>query len=970
MAAPSPVTIESSPTYEPYQAPSITPDTLRRSASATSITRSSPQLLSPSSFVRPRPQPLKSGSRIQQVPAGAQAGFATASSIWKQSKAEDTAVENGTGTGDLALVGESRQSERRNAAAKSTGKLMKPKRTLKSGNAAVRTDDTLEHPLADISFDSREKAPKLGTEVSKRPNVEDASTYTDTAQPRRPSLNLSEYSFNADILPAQTPLPAKVVPPTTSVVRKRSSKKTKTGDVPTTKKPRKPKAKSEAIILDSDEPEEVLDGKNPNVTTEMPAEVEIVAKKPRPRKTKEASASRIEGEHATVAPAAVAKKRKMIERPTNGSIETSAYFEQPLGIDGLRLSSPPPAVTREVSHLDAHILADATNASIPVAEAMAPPAELASRRRRSWTPAKDSFSEEVAGALPAMGGDPSENLEQVPFSALLGNFTYLNPETGPSERSTSGEASTKRRRIELSDQSGANQPHNADTPKTGIATKAGKSAKKPKALPKKPQTVTALSLAAYQPQKEQDPLQSTVSNFFSPQKEVEKSPVAKDGTDGLEPTVKAKKPRKSRAKAPLGEGDSVTTKKPAKSKSKATKVKVKFDKTEHVAPLYSPSQARKQMTAQDFIFGTSSQLAADESPDFLRDMQLAIQQSELACALPRSSQIGTQPDELAVAGDKSCARVPSAPHGTCLSVEQARRDLWCASARDSTGSKLAPELPPLLPEALPVATNDHFEQVVDVVTLSSSGQEPRIDHAPGQPEPLGSELKSASSATGEVPNAFVDSRPTVHNSTIGVMPDAHAADEPAHSLTKDDWTILRSDDSVSLPQASAIKPLERFHDLATSPARRTALQSLDANISMAGPDSIQKSAIQPQARSFSTTAATLDRDKPQIPPSIIDHDNNSATAVSPKRGRGRPRKGSSPERSVQTSPARGRGRPRKNSLAEDNARTSPAKARGKPRKDNSIERNALPSQKRPVGRPRKETAGAGVPSTSPKSTLR
>lgn len=969
MAAQSPVTIESSPSYEAYRAPSITPDSLRRSASTTSITRSSPQLLSPSFFVRSRPQPLKSGSRIQQVPAGAQAGFATAASIWKQSNAENISVEDGTVTGDLAPVGESRQRAGRNPAAKSTGKLMKPKKTLKSGNAAVRTNTILEDPLDDISLDSREKAPKLKTKVSKSANVEDVSTHGNPTKPRRPSLNFSEYSFNADPLPAQMPSPANVVPPTTSVVRKRVSKKTNTSDVPTTKKPRKSKAKSEAIILDSDEPEEVLDTANLNVTTEMPVASEDVAKKPRQRKTKESSASKGEGEHVTAAPARAAKKRKATERPANGSTKTSAYFEQPPGVDGEHLpSSPPSAVNRGMPQLDAIMIPDEINAATSAAEATAPPAEMAPRRRRSWTPAKDSFPEEGTAALPNMSGDPCETMEQVPFSALLGNFSYLNPETDPSERTTSGEVSTKRRRIELSNQSGVNQPHSADTAKAGMATKAGKSARKPKAVPKKPQTVTALSLAAYQPQKEQDPLQSTVSNYFSPQKEVENLPVAKDGADGIEPTAKAKKPRKSRAKVPLGDGDNAVTKKPAKSKSNATKVKVKFDKTEHVAPLYSPTQACKQMKAQDFIFGTSSQLAADESPDFLRDMQLAIQQSELACPLPRSSQIGTQPDEVAVIDDKSCARVPSAPHGTCLSLEQARRDLWCASARDSTGSKLAPELPPLLPEALSVATKDHFEQVVDVVTLSSSGQAPHVDRALWQQEPSGSEPKSAPPAKCKIPNAFVDPRPTIHSATNEVVPDPQAA-EPAHPPPKEDWTILRSDDSVSLPVTTTIKPPEGYYDLATSPARRTVLQSLDANISMVGPDSTKKLANKPHARSFSIPAAALDRANPQIPPSIMEHDTNSPTTVSPKRGRGRPRKVSSPERSVQTSPARGRGRPRKDSSTDATTRTSLARARADVGKDVSFDKTGLPSPQPPVGRPRKESGGARVTSMSPRRSV-
>lgn len=76
------------------------------------------------------------------------------------------------------------------------------------------------------------------------------------------------------------------------------------------------------------------------------------------------------------------------------------------------------------------------------------------------------------------------------------------------------------------------------------------------------------------------------------------------------------------------------------------------------------------MRSQDFIFGTSSQLAADESPDFVRDMQLAIQQSEMHCALPNSSQIGSQVGPSATDARKSCAQYPQ--HHTALVSQWSR----------------------------------------------------------------------------------------------------------------------------------------------------------------------------------------------------------------------------------------------------------------------------------------------------------
>lgn len=115
-------------------------------------------------------------------------------------------------------------------------------------------------------------------------------------------------------------------------------------------------------------------------------------------------------------------------------------------------------------------------------------------------------------------------MEKVSFTELLGNFSYLQSEPNTVQRTVSGEASTKRRRIELAEQIGIARPQDPDTSeekastKSKAAPKAAKTAKKPKAIPKKPQTVTALALAAYQPPKDLDPVQSTVSTYFTPQK--------------------------------------------------------------------------------------------------------------------------------------------------------------------------------------------------------------------------------------------------------------------------------------------------------------------------------------------------------------------------------------------------------------------------------------------------------------------
>jgi len=971
MAARTPVTIESSPLDDAYHAPSITPDSLRRSVSTSSITRSSSQLLSPSAFVRPRAQPLKSGSRAQQVPAGAQAGFASAASLLKeQSDAGNARAAHVTGAEAIASPGNVQGMKGSDSAAKSAGKLTKPKKTPRTRKPSVTTDIGPESPRFDSFLQSKEGPSKSLSKKSKAPHVDPVKPPKEAITSRRPSMNLSEYSFDGALAPAQPPLPTKDGPAPKKVVRRRTSKTANTGDAPMAKKPRKGKAKSEAIIPDSDEPEEALTGATSAAAVGMTVATEPVATKPRSRKTKQPKVSEATGEVAVVTAETMTETVEVAKKSTKSSTEKSAYFdeEKPI-VQPERLPSSPPPIIRKVHHADDNLEPSEQHTAEMVSNHSLVGAEPALRRRRSWTPAKDTFSENT---LPVFNQNVDESMEKVPFTELLGNFSNLQSEPTTVQRTVSGEASTKRRRIELSEQIGIARPQDPDTfeettaSKAKAAPKAAKKAKKPKAIPKKPRTVTALALAAYQPPKDQDPVQSTVSTYFTPQKDVEKLPPAEPDAGDGNAVAKIKKPRKSRAKVPPADGDAAPTKKPAKPRAKTTKVKVKFDKKDYQAPLYSPTQACKQMRSQDFIFGTSSQLAADESPEFVRDMQLALQQSEMSCALPNSSQIGTQVGPPAMDAEKSCARVPTAPHGTCLSVEQAERELWCVSARDSTGSKLAQEPSIPLPIMLSAADEEPIVRVIDIINLSSSAREGQ-DHVTAEPQPFPDpQVKPMPSTKDEYSHALGDTRPTaciLSGSTEHAPPVAAGDEDPPAG---EDWMFLGSDDSVLLPQATSLKPTERSNKLATSPARRTALQPLDANISMTVPDLTRTSTTKLQARSFSTTTVSPDRNRPANQPSVVQLDSSPVIVLSPKRGRGRPRKDSSLERPLQISPTRGRGRPRKNSIDDKAAKTSPVRGRGRPLEDTSVARAGSTSPKRPIGRPRKESTIARPTSQSPK----
>ncbi|KAK4982764.1 5'-flap endonuclease [Elasticomyces elasticus] len=107
---------------------------------------------------------------------------------------------------------------------------------------------------------------------------------------------------------------------------------------------------------------------------------------------------------------------------------------------------------------------------------------------------------------------------------------------------------------------------------------------------------------------------------------------------------------------------------PSKKRKRA-----KPKKAEPVASkLLSPKAAISRSTKQEFLFGTSSQLASEEPASYIRDLQQATAESE---ALG-----GTQSTFQGLG--ESYASVPTAPHGTGLSVGQGNKNLWSKGARD------------------------------------------------------------------------------------------------------------------------------------------------------------------------------------------------------------------------------------------------------------------------------------------------
>jgi hypothetical protein len=268
-------------------------------------------------------------------------------------------------------------------------------------------------------------------------------------------------------------------------------------------------------------------------------------------------------------------------------------------------------------------------------------------RRRDWTPPPA----DTTIPSPFTNSSTKENKQSVrnadgTFTNLLSNFTYAqSPSAARASSSTTAEVvpATKRRRVEL-----------VEIPSNQINSRE-QSPEKGKAPKKKPRTITDLVTEQYA-RKSVEP-EAATSNFFSPRTTVTKVPL--NDTPDAAPK---KAPRKRNT------SKSGSEKADPKSRAKKASAKTTAKKSKPVAEkLLSPASALLRMNRQDILFGTSSQLALEESPTMVRQLQYAIKESE------------HEPDIFD--SDFFCAPPPRFKM-------QGKRGLWAVSARDDEGGML------------------------------------------------------------------------------------------------------------------------------------------------------------------------------------------------------------------------------------------------------------------------------------------
>ncbi|KAF1940123.1 structure-specific endonuclease subunit SLX4 [Clathrospora elynae] len=289
----------------------------------------------------------------------------------------------------------------------------------------------------------------------------------------------------------------------------------------------------------------------------------------------------------------------------------------------------------------------------PIAEGLH--LEEAVMRRRDWTPPHDTaFHSPSTQSTGKENKQLAQNADGT-FTHMLSNFTFAQLPSAqitakPTSAHTGVMAATKRRRVEL-----------VEIPSNQVNSRES-SPEKDKAPKKKPRTITDLVTGQYAPRDAESDPNAATSNFFEPCPTVIKVPLNDTSAPNAEAATK-KPPRKRASKSASEKAEPKARSKKASTKSAAKPKRV-------AEKLLSPASALLRMNRQDVLFGTSSQLALEESPTMVRQLQLAIRKSEQDADSLNSFSIAPPP------------RWPK------LKKSEGKRGLWAVSARDDEGGML------------------------------------------------------------------------------------------------------------------------------------------------------------------------------------------------------------------------------------------------------------------------------------------
>ncbi|KAJ4351889.1 5'-flap endonuclease [Didymosphaeria variabile] len=383
-------------------------------------------------------------------------------------------------------------------------------------------------------------------------------------------------------------------------------------------------------------------------------------------------------------------------------------------------------------------------------------------RRRNWTPPPDSVRQELFTSSTGKENRPIREKES--FTSMLSGYSYARLDDH-SEASTTKPTSNevigaiKRRRVEL-----------VDLPVNHGASRQA-SPEKGKAPKKKPRTITDLVTGQYAPPQPQLDSPEVTSDFFTRRATMvtKTTKVQLNDTGDADSTKTSQKPVRKRSIS-----KSASEKGETKGKSKKASAKTTAKPKLVAEKLLSPSSALVRLNRQEILFGTSSQLAREESPTMVRETQKAIRQSEQDADLRHS-----------LASDD----VPHIVPWSRLQRIEGRHALWRASSRDDNGQMLEKQsvcLPepdrtldfPLLPPGPHDKSDDSFLNINDFappphVPIAISSDLPTPPSTVAQDTGRADVVSTIPSSPFKDINDFLGGQPTVANGS-GVPTDDNA----------------------------------------------------------------------------------------------------------------------------------------------------------------------------------------------------
>lgn len=533
--------------------------------------------------------------------------------------------------------------------------------------------------------------------------------------------------------------------------------------------------------------------------------------------------------------------------------------------------------------------------------------ETAVQRRTDWTPPRadttpvetDPFDMSFVVFEPGEGERTTDTSET--FKSL--RDAYGHKTTDADSVSTNQQAATVLGKRKVIDMISVNQSSRmADDGRAPSPVKE-------KAPKKKPRTLTELATAAYiqkaaQPEEvtqDEDP----ILGYFTVDNE--------------------------------GQGTSKIAATKAKGKGKQTKVSKNTKKKlpPKQAILLSPEAAIRKSAGQDFIFGTSSQLAREQSPSFLKDLHTALRASNVA-----------EDDPFATNSKRIEDQGPKKPS----------RGLWSVSTRDEDGKLVDAEVIDLIDS--PAFPNDDKMAILDpwknLPTEPAEGgtADSSLVELGSRPAPL----NKRDSSQSPIPKShFLSQHKVAVNGTTAASLESPS--RPSHPLITD---LLEEEAPPPSNQQQSQEEVRTVSTTTTNPPTQKPRPKYELFTDAKLAKEVSSFGFK-AIKTRSAMIALLDqcwRSKNQGPSAGLPSFSTSSLAGSPKGKKTAP----TTKSAASTSPAtrKPRGRPKKTtSEVTSNASAasaregpgSPAKKRGRPRKDAATTGKTIRSVTSPPPKP-------------------